>query len=163
MGRPSKLTAEIQTKICERVAAGSYPEIAAVAVGVHRATFYRWMAQGRKAKRGVFRDFRDAIKKAAADAEVSDLAEIEKAGHGGQVLERKTITRTKRDGTTETEVIEKFSQGQWTALAWKLERRCPLRWGKREQQVLVKLAQELKELQKRWQARNGGTCRPAHR
>jgi hypothetical protein len=42
------------------------------------------------------------------------------------------IKRAKRDGTSEEEVIERFSQPQWTAYAWLLERRHAMRWGKLE-------------------------------
>jgi hypothetical protein len=72
-GRPTKLTPELQAAICEKIERGVYPEIAAIASGVHRATFYRWMQQGENARakgyESTLRDFCDAIEASKAIAE----------------------------------------------------------------------------------------------
>lgn len=90
-GRPTRCTPELQTAICGKIRSGVYPEIAAVACGVPRATFYRWLSQGENARvkgyESSFRDFRDAIDDARAEAEAiasSKLFEIATEGHDGR-------------------------------------------------------------------------------
>ena len=72
--------------------------------------------------------FADAIEKAKADAEMSDLNNISKTARGGLLISKTTVENP--DGTVETQ--EKYSSPQWTASAWKLERRNPSRWGRRQ-------------------------------
>ena|SRR5437870_1388834 len=144
MARPCLLTPQLQEAIVKRVAAGNYPEVAAVSAGIDRATFYRWKAQGRKEKSGKFRDFCDAIKRAEADAEILDITNIRKVAQGGQVTERRTVTR--KDGSVE--VMEKFAQPQWTASAWHAERKAPERWGKKEVAEISDLKKDLHEIRR---------------
>jgi hypothetical protein len=66
MARPTKLTDEVQKQIVRAIAAGAYGEVAAEAAGIHKATLYRWLAKGRRTKRGKLCEFCDAIKKAQA-------------------------------------------------------------------------------------------------
>lgn len=103
MGRSTKLTPHASETICEHVRAGLYLKQAAAAVGIHPSTLHAWTAKGEQATRGIYREFRDSIKKAEADFEASCLARIQRAAD---------------DGT-------------WTAAAWMLERRWPGRWGRR--------------------------------
>ncbi len=144
MGRPSKLTPEIQEAIVRLVAAGNYPETAAKAAGITGRTFYYWMARGRKARGGEFLQFFRAIKKATAEAEIRELSIIKQAVEGGQVVKR--TSRTLKDGTVI--VTERFTVGDWRAAAWRLERRFPMRWGLRAQRQLVALARQVKDLQR---------------
>jgi hypothetical protein len=109
----------MQERICELIRQGNYSGTAALLSGVGSRTFYRWMAQGRKAKSGAFRQFWQAIKKAEAEAECAFVAGIHRA-----------------------------SKTTWQAAAWWLERRYPLRWGKREQEQLAELARKLKALER---------------
>jgi hypothetical protein len=104
MGRPSKLTPELQKRICDYVSLGNFPEVAAKCSGIDRATFYRWKARGEKTKAGIYRDFCDALKEAESRAEVAALAKIQKAA----------------------------TNGTWTAAAWLLERRFSDRWKRPE-------------------------------
>jgi transposase len=104
MGRPTKLTPEVQDKIVAALRAGNYQETAAMYAGVEARTFYRWMERGESddADDEIYRQFRQAVEKAKADAEVRDIALIDKAAH----------------------------DGSWQAAAWKLERKFPNRWGR---------------------------------
>ena len=144
MARPTKLTAELQDAIVKRVEAGNYPEVAAASLGIHRSTYYRWMRKGRKQRKGAFCDLCGAIKKAEAVDQLENILHVKKAIKGGQLVERRTIT--KKDGTTET--VEKFSAGQWTAACWLLERKYPHLWALREAKKAGNVHEELKELQK---------------
>jgi hypothetical protein len=83
------------------------------------------------AREAMFVEFRRAVEQAIARAESSMLGIITRAAAGGAVIETTTMTRTKDDGTTETQVIEKRARPEWTAAAWRLERRHPARWGRR--------------------------------
>lgn len=102
-GRPPKLTPEIRKRIVDAVRAGNYLETAAKFAGVAKQTLYNWMARGRRASRGEYREFVDAVEKALSDAEVADVAIIGKAAR----------------------------EGNWQAAAWRLERKFPDRWGRR--------------------------------
>lgn len=104
MGRPSKLTDETQARLVQAIRLGATYEHACNYAGLGYSTFRRWMVDGEKAQRGKFKEFWDAIKKAEGDATVGWLAKIEKAAN----------------------------EGQWVAAAWKLERRYPQEYGKRQ-------------------------------
>ncbi len=115
MGRPSKLTPEIQDKICNAIRAGNYIETASAYVGIHKSTLYDWLKRGAREKERVLKNpraktrkreapyvvFSDAVEKALAEAEVRAVW-----------------------------IISKASEEQWQAAAWKLERMFPGRWGR---------------------------------
>ena len=75
MSRPTKLTAEVQTRICNAIKAGNYYEAAAVYGGVDYQTFRNWMKRGKVSKRGIYFEFFEAVTKANADAEVRIVAQ----------------------------------------------------------------------------------------
>jgi hypothetical protein len=79
MGRPSKLTPERHKKIVKLIEAGNYPETAAGACGVNRATYYVWMAKGREAKSGKYKDFHDDVQRAREAAEAELIQTIRRA------------------------------------------------------------------------------------
>jgi hypothetical protein len=104
MARPCKLTPEVQEKIVTAIAAGNAEETAAEYAGIHPATFFRWMAEGRPCRNGGPKgEFYEAVKKAQVQAEVSHVI-----------------------------VIEQAKDKAWQAAAWWLERRHHDRWGRRE-------------------------------
>lgn len=107
-GRPSKLTPELQARICEAIRAGNYIETAAAYAGVHKATLYDWLKRGANANAGKFREFSDAVEKALADAEARDVA-----------------------------LIAKAATEHWQAAAWRLERKFPDKWGRRQRLDVV--------------------------
>jgi len=134
MGRPCKLTSEVQDRIVKAVRAGAYQEIAATLAGICRTTFFRWMVAGEESKRnGKFRDFWNAVKKAEAEWEEEQVEGIQATAQGGQLLSR---TTTERKGG-EIVVSETFSRPEWTARAWLLERKLYERWGKKERVELT--------------------------
>lgn len=103
MSRPTKLTPEVQDRIVQAIAAGNYIEVAAAYAGVHKATLYRWLEHADDpGAEEIYRDFRDALESARAQAEVRNVALIQKAA---------TTT--------------------WQAAAWHLERTSHQRWGRR--------------------------------
>lgn len=74
-GRPSKLTPEVKKRLLDAIRAGNYYEAACQYAGISYATFWRWMQQGENAKSGQYRDFREAIIAAEAEAEVRMVAQ----------------------------------------------------------------------------------------
>lgn len=125
MGRPTKLDDTIllpdgkggsvpRTRwevIVERVRAGSYPEVAAMSTGVSSTTFYRWRTEGEdrvvdgkvRRARPMYREFREALDRASAEAEMVAVAHIQKA-----------------------------ASEDWRAAMAYLERRAPARWRRRD-------------------------------
>jgi len=102
MGRPSKLTPDLQARIAAFLGAGAYIETAASAAGVSKQTLYNWLRLGSEGQEP-YDSFLDAVEKAQGEADIRDL---------------KTI----RDAA---------SKGVWQAAAWRLERRHPGEWGRR--------------------------------
>tara|TARA_Y100000310_G_scaffold216327_1_gene217368 strand:+ start:261 stop:632 length:372 start_codon:yes stop_codon:yes gene_type:complete len=107
MGRPSKLTPEVQENIARAITAGNYQDVAAQYAGISPATFYLWMQKAEDGKHP-FLEFSEAIKKAHADYEVRNVA-----------------------------IIGSAAQKTWQAAAWLLERRNPDRWANKEKRELV--------------------------
>ena len=103
-GQPTKLNKEISDKICSAIRAGNYMETAAMYAGISKSTLHKWLQDGARATSGPFHEFSVAVQKALAASEVEDVARIKQAGN-----------RT------------------WQAIAWRLERRFPDRWGRRQQ------------------------------
>ena len=131
-GRQTKLTPEMIEKLTTFVAEGNYYQTACYAVGIDESTFYKWLEHGRQdyesGTESLSVELIKAIKRAEAIAEAERVTRIRQAGIGGQVSRR--VTRTKRDGTEETE--ETFQLPQWLADITFLERRHPDRWGRKD-------------------------------
>ena len=104
-GRLTKLTAEVQQRICDALRTGNFLDTAAAYAGVEKTTLHAWLRRGRRASGGVYREFASAVDRALAQAEARDVALIAKAA----------------------------SEGSWQAAAWRLERRFSERWSRREQ------------------------------
>lgn len=116
-GRPTKLTPKKKKIIIEAVERGNYIETAAALAGVSKSTVYNWKTRGEQElerlekypeaevskKEKPFLDFLDAYTRALAVAEDLDVQNINEA-----------------------------AKEDWRASAWKLERRNPEKWGKRE-------------------------------
>lgn len=72
MGRPPKISATLITAIAETVRKGNYLDTAARFHGVDRVTFHNWMKKGHTQKRGLYRDFLNALEQAQAEADTID-------------------------------------------------------------------------------------------
>lgn len=117
-GRPTKLNAKLQEQIVLMLKMGNYTETAAAFAGINKDTLYQWLKRGRKeisrvgeGEHGrkvsktekIYVDFTDAVEKAMAEAEARDNLIIYTAG-----------------------------KNDWRASAWRLERKYPNKWGRRE-------------------------------
>ena len=106
VGRPTKLTPEVQERIVKAIGLGATYEHAALAGGVCYVTFNEWMKKG-EAGKAPYADFVDAVKLAEGEAVARWLGMIEDAAVAGT----------------------------WQAAAWKLERRYPETYGRQEQRI----------------------------
>lgn len=102
MPRKCALTPETEKRLLDAIRAGNYVETAAAYVGVAKQTFYTWLKRGAKGE-ARFKAFADAVLVAQAESEARDVALIGKAA----------VT-------------------QWQAAAWRLERKFPDKWGRKE-------------------------------
>lgn len=101
-GRPTKLTPDLTEKLCTALRAFNHMDTAARLTGIHPSTVYRWLAEAEPDDAPEeLREFREAVTRARAEAEVRIVAGVAKAALGGVLVRR--VTRTLRDGTTETE------------------------------------------------------------
>lgn len=115
MGRPTKLTPELQERIVQAVRAGNHFEAAARSAGIAQSTFYRWLERGAEEDDGAYSDFRAALRRAEAESEVHAVAVIRKAMTDDwraalALIERRYPERWRRQQTTELagEAAERF-------------------------------------------------------
>jgi len=118
MGRPVELTPEVQEIIVKKLKRGNYFETACSAAGINPSTGYRWLKAGSRGEGDIFVNFCKAVEIAEAEAEDNDLLGIEAAGHGMPAVFSQS-----------GEVLRAEVKRDWRALAWRLERRHPKRWG----------------------------------
>lgn len=98
----SKLTPEVREQIVQILKLGHYIETAAAYAGISKQTLYNWLRRGAREKKGIYHDFHREVTRALAEAEIRELAYIDKSA----------------------------KKGSWQAAAWILSRRFPKRWGK---------------------------------
>lgn len=116
-GRPTKFTPERVERFLTAIKAGHYRNTACDYAGISFQTLRNWIkiAEGPDAP-PEYLEFLDSLKKAEADAEVFDLALIRRAATG------------EKDETTGEYLVKP----QWQAAAWRLERKNPEKWGRRD-------------------------------
>lgn len=108
-GAPSKFSEERAERLIQAVRGGNYLKTACAFAGIDYTTLRRWIHKADEPDAPPeYREFRDALEKARADAEVAALAKIQKAAN----------------------------EGQWQASAWFLERSMPERWARKEKTQL---------------------------
>src|SRR3954452_12107974 len=103
MARPTKLTADVHSRIMQAIRAGNYAEAACRAAGIAPSTFYRWLERGEREQEGIYREFHDELRRAEAEAEVHAVA-----------------------------VLRRAMPDDWRAALAYLERRHPARWRRTE-------------------------------
>lgn len=109
MARPTKLTTAKHRQFVKLLEAGNYRETVCRACDVGTSTFYRWLERGASESSGIYHDFRVAVGRAEAEAEVEAVAVLR------------------------TAIVE----GDWRATLAYLERRHGERWGRRQTNEIV--------------------------
>jgi hypothetical protein len=95
MGRPCKLTSEIQQRIGENIALGLTYRLAAESVGITYKSFNSWMQQGKNSTSGKYYQFYKHINKCNADGAKQLLERLDLAAKAGNcqicmwILERR--------------------------------------------------------------------------
>lgn len=80
VGRPTKLTEEVQQKICEALEGGNFRSTSAWFAGVSYRTFKEWMAEGKANPQGPTGAFRLAVIESEKRAEIELVKLIKQAG-----------------------------------------------------------------------------------
>src|SRR5262245_19552044 len=119
VGRPSKLTPEVQALVVQALSAGTTRADACEYAGIGQTTFRTWMRRGGEEPDGPYGAFRAAVKKAMATAVIRNVA-----------------------------LIQTAAKSQWQAAAWWLERVHPDRYG-RDTFRVGELERQLKDLERR--------------
>lgn len=101
-GGETLLTPELQEKLVNSIKAGNYAEVAARAAGIAKDTFYKWLLRGGRGEEP-FKALSDAIETASAAADERDVF-----------------------------LMAKHAEKSWQAGAWRLERRNPKQWGRKD-------------------------------
>lgn len=96
------LTEELQAKLVNMIRAGAYAEVAARACGISKQTFYDWLLRGGRGEEP-FKNLADAVATSGAESEVRDVA-----------------------------LVGKHAEHDWRAAAWRLERKHPKRYGRKD-------------------------------
>lgn len=74
MARKTKLTEDVQARICDALSIGVPRNTAAQAGGITERTFYNWMERGEAGRRGRFVQFFQAVQAAENQAEITAMA-----------------------------------------------------------------------------------------
>lgn len=123
MPRPTKLTEDLHRRIVSMVAGGVFPEIAAGACGVARATFYQWISRG-LGEHPTRRPTPDLVAFAADVQQAVDTAEVRLVGKLAEFIEGTRPSKRKPG----TRVQSRTTMGQVNAVQWMLSRRFAARW-----------------------------------
>ena len=132
-GRPTKLTKELTEEVAKYLRAGNYIETTAALVGINRDSIYEWLKRGAaeqerlkknprarlRKREEIFVEFSDTVKKAQAQSEAMLVG-----------------------------LVGKAAEKNWTAAAWRLERKYPDKWGRTERNVATAQDDPVKELAK---------------
>lgn len=106
-GRPSVVTPEAIEKLCQALSAGNWRRVAAEWAGMSYRVFSEWMQRGKRQARGKYRNFRRQV------LEAEKRAEIRAVG-----------------------IVMQAAQQDARHAEWWLERKLPMRWGRRMPQAI---------------------------
>ncbi len=138
-GQPGLLTPARAAIIVSALKKHNYISTACELVGISRSTYNDWIHKGNDYKSRLLNNedinkedykyihFAEDCERARAGSEKNLLGRIDSAGSDRQLIERRTIVHTLKDGTEKSETIERWKPADWQANAWILER---TRWEK---------------------------------
>jgi len=135
VGRPLELTKELIAKIANNLRAGAYIETAVVVAGCPKATFYSWIkrAHDPEETEPLYKELLDAVERSQEESEMRDIVNIDQAAMGRPAKFAKDANGKIIMNERGRAVIEEESLApDWSASAWRLERKNPKRWAKTE-------------------------------
>lgn len=112
-GRKTKLTPEVQQKICDALRNCLSRESAAALAGINQDTFYDWMKRGGNGQ-PLFSEFSESVLAAESEAEQSLVVKI-KESDPKWILERRhpdRWTSKRNEGSGSNELIIKIAYAQ---------------------------------------------------
>jgi len=132
-----KLTQGMIDTIVNCLRLGSYIETAAILAGIDKNTFYAWLKKGRAKPRSMYGKLLRSVLVAQQEAKIRDLTIIDKAANGRPAKfmrdeNGKIMFNDKGRALIEEESLEP----DWSASAWRLERRFPKEWGRSDKNVV---------------------------
>lgn len=127
-GRPTILTDELIKKVSTLILAGAYIETACAACGFAKQLYFEWLKLGNKRS-----DLELALTNAETDEQVD---EIERAISQIDPIYQQ-FTDSIKKAVVEGEIrdlmrVDQAAVKSWQAAAWKLERKHPERWSRKE-------------------------------
>lgn len=161
-GRKLKLSESVISEICNCLRAGAYIETASAVAGVAKETLYLWLRKGRhqkgkksgQIKNDIYGRLIHAVERAMEECVVRDLLVIDRAANPpgietGTILDKEGKPRAgvpmyvtavmlkddKGNQLYDKEGVPLFLKPQlpdWSAAAWRLERRHSKRWSRTE-------------------------------
>ena len=116
----SKLTAELQNKLCAQIAEGMNKIDACAVVGINRKTLYNWLKKGEAKETERYTDFYNAYQLAVQSSYQSLVR---------QVLGGDSQVRTELDADGNVIKTVRTETRSWRQAAWLLEKRFPHLFG----------------------------------
>ena len=116
----SKLTAELQNKLCAQIAEGMNKIDACAVVGIDRKTLYNWLKKGAAKETERYTDFYNAYQLAVQSSYQSLVR---------QVLSGDSQVRTELDADGNVIKTVRTETRSWRQAAWLLEKRFPHLFG----------------------------------
>lgn len=135
MARPTKLTSKVRDLFMEAIRVGAAYEHAAGYAGIDESTFYRWRDRGEAEIVRVAEDGRRSVLK-EEEPFVEFCKELKRAEGAAVVTWLRTLDKA-AEGIKDEHGNAKPSVGHWQAHAWKLERRHPGDYSRRERHELT--------------------------
>lgn len=141
----TKCDDEVIEKICSYLRIGAFVETAVVMAGVGKETFYKWIKASHKEDhpdfKPIYATLRHAVDRACEEATIRDLLNIDKCAMGQDWEYERHPEGTKDDNGRDISghlmlnsrgnpIPKKIGMAaDWSASAWRLERRKPKNWG----------------------------------
>jgi len=110
MGRKTKISETVVSKICTAIKLGCTVQLAAGYAGIHVRTLYYWIQRGQEDKSGQYRDFFTRYKEAEAIGAVNNLACINSAAKGGDWRAAAWILQTRHGFTQNAQQIDPLQE-----------------------------------------------------
>ena len=110
MGRKTKISETVVSKICTAIKLGCTVQLAAGYAGIHVRTLYYWIQRGQEDKSGQYRDFFTRYKEAEAIGAVNNLACINSAAKGGDWRAAAWILQTRHGFSQNAQQIDPLQE-----------------------------------------------------